>query len=526
MNGAGRAAVAVLLAAAALSSSEARAQTTNVPNGFRDSIVVSGIDFPVGIAFLPDGRLLFNEQIVGRIRLVVNGALMATPVVTIPDVRGALFSEQGLLGIAVDPDWPIRPYVYVHYDRLDSTRIRIARFTVMGDLWFTGDGSLTIDPASRHDILNDIPDLSSIHNGGSVRFGPDKHLYVSIGEDGSTPCAAQDSVTFRGVILRLDVSGLPAGPGGPPFKSEITPPDNPFVTHPNENARLVWAMGLRNPFRCFIDPANGDLFIGDVGASTWDEINWLPTSSSGSNFGWPLLEGPAPHMSCPNPGSNFRAPIYYYDTGSTSAVIGAIPYRRGATAGPAAFPVEYEGDVFLCDYYFGFLRRLHRTGDTWAVAAPVPGQVNSTTWGSGYLAVSDFAIAPDGALWYSRQHDGSVGRSTGMLRRLAYNPPVGVPPPPPPTSVRFLAPYPSPGRGSVTLPFSLATTSHVVLRIYDARGRLVRRLLDATLSPGVIPNEALWDGRSDDGDRVGSGLFFARLTVDGVEMTRRFPLLP
>jgi glucose/arabinose dehydrogenase len=271
MSRVGRAAIAVLaLALAAAMAGEADAQ--RLPDNFRDSVVVSGVDFPVGMAFLPDGRLLFTEQIVGTIRLIVNGALLPTPVATIPDVRGALYSEQGLLGIAVDPGWPTRPYVYVHYDRNDSLRIRIARFTVTGDLDFTGSGTLAIDPASRRDILTDIPDAGSIHNGGTVRFGPDGRLYVSIGEDG-TACAAQDSVTFRGVILRLDVSGLPAGPGGAPFKSAITPPDNPFVGNPNENARLVWAMGLRNPFRFFIDAVTGDLFIGDVGASFWDEID-------------------------------------------------------------------------------------------------------------------------------------------------------------------------------------------------------------------------------------------------------------
>ena len=518
-------AIAALAAVAILAGPEARAQS--LPNDFRDSIVVGGVDFPVGMAFLPDGRVLFNEQILGRIRLVVNGTLVPTPVVTIPDVRGALYSEQGLLGIAVDPDWPKRPYVYVHYDRLDSTRIRIARFTVTGDLWFTGDGTLSIDPASRHDVLSDIPDASSIHNGGTLRFGPDGYLYDSIGEDGGVPCAAQDSVSLLGVILRLDVSGIPDGPGAAPFKSTITPPDNPFVTHPNENARLVWAMGLRNPFRFYIDPVGGDAFIADVGQGMWDEIDWLPPADRGSNFGWPLREGPAAFAaSCPGQGAVYREPIYYYDTGTTSAVTGAIPYRRGPTPGPAAFPPAYEGDVFVSDYYAGFLRRLHRTGDTWAVAAPVPGQPNQTTWGTGYLAVADYAIAPDGALWYLRQHDGSVGRSTGMVRRIAFEAPVGVPPQPGPSSVRFLPPFPSPARGSVTLPFTLPATSRVEIRIYDERGRLVRQLLDADVTPSVVANEAYWDGRNDNGDRVRPGLYFARLRAGGVVQTRRFPLVP
>jgi glucose/arabinose dehydrogenase len=519
-----RAAAAVALMAA-LASGAPPALAQYPPTDFTDTIIVSGVDFPVGMAFLPDGRLLFTEQIVGTIRLLVNGALQPAPVATIPGVRSALYTEQGLLGIAVDPWWPARPYVYVHYDRSDSSRIRVARFTATGDLEFTGTGSLSIDPASRRDILGDIPDASSIHNGGTLRFGPDGYLYVSIGEDGFA-CAAQDSVSLRGVILRLDVSGLPFGPGPAPPKQSITPPDNPFATHPNENARLVWAYGLRNPFRFFIDPVTADLFIGDVGASFWDEIDWLPASAGGTNFGWPLLEGPAPFTTCATQGPPFQAPIYYYDTGSSSAVVGAIPYRAGASAGAYAFPAEYEGDVFFSDYYYGYLRRLKRTGDTWAIAPAVPGQPSSTMWGSGYLAVADWAVAPDGTLWYVRQHDGSVARSTGMVRRLAYTASVGVPPPSGAPGVRFLSPFPSPARGSVTLRFTLARTSRVTLDVYDERGRLVRRLLDDTVSPGVIPSEAFWDGRSDRGEIAGPGVYFARLTVDGVEMSRRFPLLP
>src|SRR6185436_11356626 len=116
-----------------------------------------------------------------------------------------------------------------------------------GDLTNASDGSLTIDPTTRYDILTDIPDNAFNHNGGTVRFGPDGKLYISIGDDASS-CQPQNLTILAGKILRLDISALPAGGGGPPAKSLITPADNPYVGNANANAKLVGYWGLRNPF--------------------------------------------------------------------------------------------------------------------------------------------------------------------------------------------------------------------------------------------------------------------------------------
>ena len=193
----------------------ARAQAT-LPDDFVDELVVGGLDLPVGMAFLPDGRLILVEQKSARIRLVVNGALAAVdPVVVVPGVR-IVGPERGLLGITVDPGFPARPYVYVHCNDSSSLIIRITRFTVGGDLAFTGNGSLTIATSTRRDVINNAPDAQGNHNGGTVRFGPDGMLYASLGED-AAECAAQDTSGLRGVILRLDVSGIPAGGGSAPI---------------------------------------------------------------------------------------------------------------------------------------------------------------------------------------------------------------------------------------------------------------------------------------------------------------------
>ena len=202
--------------------------------------------------------------------------------------------EAGLLGIAVDPGWPARPYVYTHATAT-SGFVRISRYTVTGDLSNTGNGSLSISTSSRYDLINDIPDDAGNHNGGSVRFGPDGMLYVSLGED-ADPCAAQDT-TLKGVILRLDVANLPAGSGGPPPGDLITPSDNPFATTVGW-MRASSILGLRNPYRIHIDPQNGAVFIADVGQSQWEEIDRADVG--GRNFGWPVREGPNSYSSmCP-----------------------------------------------------------------------------------------------------------------------------------------------------------------------------------------------------------------------------------
>ena len=162
---------------------EALAQA-DVPDDFVDLPVVGGLSEPTNLCFLPDGRLLVVEQRTAMVRLVVQGAFGATdPILTVPNVN-SVGGEQGLLGVAVDPGWPAKPYVYVYYDYELTPNTRLSRFTASGDLAGTGSGSFTLDPASRYDVLTIIPDDDWIHNGGSVRFGIDGMLYLASGDDG------------------------------------------------------------------------------------------------------------------------------------------------------------------------------------------------------------------------------------------------------------------------------------------------------------------------------------------------------
>ncbi len=505
---------ACLLVALALSSpAPAAGGQALLPPGFSDHLVLAGLDQPVGMVQLPDGRVLVVEQKSARVRVILDGSLVAPdPVGTVDQVR-TTGPEQGLLGIAVDPGWPARPYVYVHCDDVTGPRIRVSRYTMTGDVAATGTGGLTLDVGSRYDLVRDVPDNAGNHNGGTLRFGPDGMLYASFGED-ADPCGAQDTTALKGTILRLDVSRLPAGPGIAP-RALITPPGNPYATSPDSNRRLMWLKGLRNPFRFSIDPANGTLFIGDVGQNTWEEIDRAPTG--GLNFGWPLFEGNAPYTTCAFALPAPLAPIATYDHTQGDAVVGGVLYRAPVGA-IVPFPAEYEGRFLFSDYYTGLLRVLTDAGAGWAL---VPG-TGPSDWATGLDAVSDYFVGRDGAVWYCRQSV-AFAAASGEIRRIVYGPDTSAGGASGRTGVDFAPPFPSPAPGHATFAYSLPGPARVSMRLFDATGRQVRLLvpLESQSAPG---RRITWDGRDDAGDPLPSGLYFADLEVDGVAHVRRVAL--
>jgi glucose/arabinose dehydrogenase len=507
------AAFALIVGAVLALACPARAQLF-LPTNFSEEIIYTGLDQSTGMDLLPDGRIFVVEKITGRVRLIVNGALATVdPVLTVPEVDGAIL-EQGLLGVVVDPGWPGRPYLYVHYTHTASSFIKVSRFTVGGDLDFTGDGSLTVDPATRYDILTDLLDSTPYHNGGTVRFGPDGMLYVSIGDD-NTPCQAQDLTRLAGKILRLDVSGLPAGGGGPPPKSLITPANNPYVTHANENARLVCHRGMRNPFRFAIDPLTGALAIGDVGFEDREEITRVTTFAR--NMQWPIYEGDLPGpTTCGGVDSTaWTWPTSLWDHTIGGAATGVFIYRWDADA-PLAFPPVYDGAIFFNDFYGSWVRVLYAwqtgNGSQWA-------------WQFGGTFIVDWRQASDGTVYYCRLLSAAT-TGPGEIRRIRYTQPgqgeTDAPGPGGP-ELEFRAPYPSPSRAGVTFEYSTVSEGPVSLAVYDVGGRRVRSLVDLEReAPGG--HRATWDGRDASGDRLPAGVYLSRLSVAGRILERRVVL--
>jgi glucose/arabinose dehydrogenase len=491
------------------------ASASSLPAGFSDQLVTAGFDFPVGMDFLRDGRLFVAERSSGLVRLVVGGAIAAGGPVLAVDSLQIGNPEQGLLGVAVDPDFPARPYLYVQYNYLGAPRMLLRRYTLTGDLAFEGDGVLVADPASERTVLADVIDNYGNHNAGTIRFGPDGKLYVALGDD-LGGCPAQDLTQLFGKILRLDVALVPDGPGPPPSHASIAPADNPFAAHPDSRARLVWQYGLRNPWSFHFDSQTGDAFIADVGGSLYEEIDLA--DAPGLNFGWPYFEGPDAALTC-TIGSGFVAPIHFYDRRGFqfgAAIVSAGLYRVPPGAA-APFPAEYDGSYFFSDVGEGFLRRLVPSGTAWVVAPPSPGQPNPTDWGTGFDYATHYLQAPDGSLWYLKYDFGP----SGQVRRIVHD---GVTSVGTPTRGALgLAVHPAPSRGAVRVSFRLANEALVRLEVVDVGGRHVADLGRGWRAAGT--HHAPWDGRDDDGRLVPAGLYLVRLAAGAHRESVRLPIV-
>jgi glucose/arabinose dehydrogenase len=244
--------------------------------------------------------------------------------------------EQGLLGLAFSPDGA---YLYVNYtDVAGDTRIH--EFAVR-------DG--TVDPASRREVLA-VEQPYSNHNGGNVVFGPDGYLYVGLGDGGSAgdpDDRAQDLGTLLGKMLRID----PRPTDGRPYG---VPADNPFAGRDGARPE-IWAFGLRNPWRYSFDRETGDLWIGDVGQSSREEIDVQPASSpGGENYGWDGYEGTLPYEEPLPKGST--GPVYDYGRGLGATVVGGYVYRGSAIA-------ALRGVYVFGDFYNPQIRLLVPRGD-------------------------------------------------------------------------------------------------------------------------------------------------------------------
>ena len=491
------------------------AAAVHVPDAFVNEVIVAGLHQPNSLAFLPDGRVLITEERRGWVRMVVNGHVAATdPLLVVPNLNPAGF-ERGLHGIAVDPGWPQRPYVYLFHNRTGG-KIRLVRYTASGDLADPVGESLTL--GSPLFLIDDAPDAGQLHNAGCLRFGPSGHLFVSLGDD-EEYCAAADSSSLRGQILRLEVNGLPPGGGGQVARALITPADNPLATA-DTNARLVWAYGLRNPWRFHVDPASGLLYVADPGESSYEEYNEV---HAGGRYGWPYLEGPTviSRALCPEPGgdgaSPYESPIAFFPNQSGLSAINAGGIYRAPVGGRFDWPAEYEGSAFFGDYYHGFLRRIVNPGTGWVAASPVAGQPNSDDWATGLTTAVDFLVGPDGGLWWLSQFDSTQADSTGALQRIRPAGNVGVEKRSRPRASLTAAPLPF--RSRVILSFALEEASESRLTIHDLTGRRVRLLLEERCLAGE--RRVAWDGRDDSGRALPPGIYFVHLHQPRGSVTTR-----
>jgi glucose/arabinose dehydrogenase len=314
-------------------ASAAAAQTTSNKVTLGVEQVASGLDQPVYLtAPASDPRLFIVEQ-PGRIRIVESGKLLDKPFLDIADkVRSG--GEQGLLSVAFHPQYRSNGFIFVNYtDNKGDTRIE--RYAVSTD-------KNVVDPRSAKLILG-IDQRYSNHQGGLNLFGPDGMLYVGMGDGGSQGDPhgnGQNRNALLGKLLRINVDG------GDPY---LIPSANPYAKGGGRGE--IWAIGLRNPWRFSFDRFSGLLYIADVGGDRFEEVDVVPMSIAGVNYGWSIMEGPQCNRSsgCDQTGLQKPALSYATHQNSTCAIIGGSVYNGQKIP-------ELKGQYFYSDYCNSWLK--------------------------------------------------------------------------------------------------------------------------------------------------------------------------
>ena len=344
------------------------AGAATLPAGFSETVLASGLNSPTAMQFAPDGRLFVCQQ-GGALRVIKEGALLATPFVSI-SVNAS--GERGLLGVAFDPNFAVNQYVYVYYTTSSAPiHNRISRFTANGDVAVPGSEVVIMDLDTLSGATN--------HNGGAIDFGPDGKLYVAVG-DNATSSNAQTLANRHGKMLRINADGT-------------IPTDNPFYATAAGDNRAIWALGLRNPFTFALNPGGPapTMAINDVGQGAWEEVN---PGVAGANYGWPTTEGDFNPVTYPN----FTRPTHAYaNDASTCAITGGAFYPATASN----FPAEFANDYFFADFCAGWIRRID-----------VPSNA-VTGFATGINGAVDLKVFDDGFLYY-------LARGAGAVYRVRY----------------------------------------------------------------------------------------------------------
>jgi glucose/arabinose dehydrogenase len=397
-----------------------------------------------GMVWAPDGsNRLFLARKGGEIRLAKNGVLLPTPVATVSPVHD--YSESGLIGIALDPDFAVYPYVYL-FVSVSPQEQQIIRYTISGD-----------SGVDRTTIIAGLPTGGTNHVGGAIGFGPDGKLYWAIGDIGSAAVVNNDLSSLAAKISRANPDGS-------------VPSDNPFVDGAGPNADHIWARGFRNPFTFTFQPTTGRLWVNVVGG-LYEQIFIV---GRGDHAGWNLYESSQPE--------GFISPVIKYRTNGVDTIAIAATAAGGAVraggmvtftttsghrlrrgekitvsgvadasfngsffvastptptsftavqGGPDAgsgggsavtleqggcvtggafydatqFPAPYRGNFFYLDYNSGRIMR-----------ATIDAASNAVTsvdhWGHGIPTALDVAVGPDGALYYVGLANDAVVRAT------------------------------------------------------------------------------------------------------------------
>jgi glucose/arabinose dehydrogenase len=328
---------------------------------------------PVGIYHAGDGtNRLFMVSQQGQIRVFENSESTTTLEVFLDISDKVLYGgEQGLLGLAFHPNFGSNSFFYVDYTANNPRRTVITRYAVE-------QGNPNQGDENSEQIILEVQQPYSNHNGGQIAFGPDGYLYIALGDGGSggDPSGnGQNRATLLGSILRIDVDSPSDG------KEYSVPADNPFVGNAQGYREEIWAYGLRNPWRFSFDPVTDWLWAGDVGQSSREEIDII---EKGGNYGWNVMEGSqcySPSSGCDQTG--LELPLLDYGRNLGYSVSGGFVYRGSELP-------ELAGAYIYGDY---------GSGRIWALEYDGVGEAVRTELLDTSLSISSFGVDDENELY-------------------------------------------------------------------------------------------------------------------------------
>lgn len=472
-------------------------------------------DKPVLLTFSPDqtNRVFVVEQD-GRILVFPNNPNVTSGQIKIfLDITDKLpggvppYGEYGLLGLAFHPDYAENGTFFVNYVTTQGgIKTHINKYLVSAS-----DPNFT-DPATETAVL-EVDQILDNHNAGMLGFGNDGYLYASLGDGGwqypngppDPGQTAQDLTKLLGKFLRLDVDHPAEG------MAYGIPPDNPFAGNTQGFREEIFAYGFRNPWRFNIDHVTGKIWVGDVGFDSWEEINVV---ECGKNYGWSQTEG----MGC-RPGVNcdigkYDPPVYVYANRDVDcSITGGAVYR-----GPGR--PELAGKYIYGDWCSGRVWSLEDNGDgsyTNTLLTDEDFRISSFGQDENYeIYVVALNFSSPTKIYKFESAPTSVEESDQVAKSFSLLPNY-------PNPFWSAATSRSAGNPSTSIAYQLEIEADYELAIYDMAGRRVRLLESGHKTPGSY--SSVWNGRNDNGELVGSGVYAIRLESGNREIVRRVTLL-
>lgn len=437
-------ALVAVLVSALVCASPAAAQDIELPPGFERTVVWRGLGTPTVVRFAPDGQVFVATKS-GRILRFDN--IQDATADTFADLSPQVFDawDRGLIGMTLDPRWEDGEHQYVYvsysYDKPVNDPRPVWGDDCPADIGAHDKGCAINARLSRldasgteHVLLEDICQQYASHSVGSLEFGSDGMLYMSAGDGASydradygqtgNPCGdppreggalrsqafrrpAGQPATLNGAILRLDPDTAAAAPG------------NPAASDPDERRRRIIAYGFRNPFRFTFRPGTDEIWAGDVGWNSFEELNRVQRTAHVPNYGWPCYEGPSKNQTYEIQGldscrtlydeGSVVAPYFSYSTGSK-----VVPGEKCDTASSSISGVQfYSGDQFPAAYRGGLFFADYARQCIWFApkgADGLPDMARLTTFASNASYPAWLIQGPDGALWYADVFRGQIHR--------------------------------------------------------------------------------------------------------------------